>query len=83
MCMFIMQTFTSKLAASHHKHHLMRKAWNAWHLLIENNWRCRVEKACQNKAQEVCMGLTDQYESQIAAVGILFKCIKFFCFFCS
>ena len=49
---------------------LMTKVWDAWHSLIEAKWKQRVEKACQSKAQEVCMSLTNDYETRLASVSI-------------
>jgi hypothetical protein len=43
--------------------------WAAWHSIIEDKWRHRVEKACQAKAQEVCMQLTNDYETKISSVS--------------
>ena len=47
----------------------MTKVWSAWHSLIEAKWKQRVEKACQSKAQEVCMSLTNDYETRLASVS--------------
>ena len=62
------KAFTMNLARQHHSYRLMRGAFNTWHGLIENKWRERVEKACKAKAQEVCLGLTDKYEAELAQV---------------
>ena len=67
---FIHQSFTSRLAAKHYERRQMTRVWAGWHSIIEAKWRQRVEKACQSKAQEVCMQLTNDYETQIASVSI-------------
>ena len=66
----IHQSFTSRLAAKHYERRQMTRVWAGWHSIIEAKWRQRVEKACQGKAQEVCMQLTNDYETQIASVSI-------------
>ncbi len=62
------QAFASTLAARHYERTLARRAWAAWRAIIENSWRQRVERACQAKAQEVCVQLTDDYERKINQV---------------
>lgn len=64
-----MQKFAEKLASRYHERRLQQKVWEAWHSVIENKWRSRVEKACQAKAQEVCLQLTNDYEAKVAAVS--------------
>jgi len=57
--------FASKLARKHYKHALKLRAWSAWRSVIESKWKQRVEKACQAKAQDVCVKLTEDYESRL------------------
>ncbi|XP_033624864.1 centrosomal protein POC5-like [Asterias rubens] len=63
------ETFTSKLAVRQRERRQMTKVWGAWHSLIEAKWKQRVEKACQSKAQEVCMSLTNDYETRLASLN--------------
>ncbi|XP_038077562.1 centrosomal protein POC5-like isoform X2 [Patiria miniata] len=63
------EAFTSKLAVRQRERHLMTKVWGAWHSVIEAKWKQRVEKACQSKAQEVCMSLTNDYETRLASLN--------------
>ncbi|XP_062579270.1 centrosomal protein POC5-like [Saccostrea cucullata] len=60
------EKFAEKLAQRYHERRLQQKVWEAWHSVIENKWRTRVEKACQAKAQEICMQLTNDYEAKVA-----------------
>lgn len=60
------ESFASKLARRHYKHALKSRAWSAWRSVIESKWKQRVEKACQAKAQDVCVKLTEDYESRLA-----------------
>lgn len=63
---FKRESFCLMIAKKHHQRCLQRKVWDAWHSVIETKWRVRVEKACQAKAQEVCIQLTNDYEAKIA-----------------
>ena len=60
--------FASCLARRHRERVLAARAWNSWRALVEGSWRERVEKACQTKAREVCMQLSDDYEKKMASV---------------
>lgn len=42
--------------------------FRSWQSVQENKWRERVERACQNRAQEVCEQLTRDYEEKIATL---------------
>ncbi|XP_071942230.1 centrosomal protein POC5-like [Antedon mediterranea] len=63
------EVFTGSLAHKHHQRQLMQKVWAGWRGIIEAKWKQRVEKACQAKAQEVCMTLTNDYEARVASVN--------------
>ncbi|XP_070536064.1 centrosomal protein POC5-like isoform X2 [Ptychodera flava] len=63
------EAFASCLARKHYHHKIMSKVWDGWHSIIEAKWRHRVEKACQSKAQEVCMTLTNDYEAKLASLN--------------
>ena len=41
-------------------------------MIIVEKWRRRVEKACQAKAQEVCISLTNDYETKLQSVSNCF-----------
>lgn len=66
---FKRETFCTMIAKKHHQRCLQRKVWDAWHSVIETKWRVRIEKACQAKAQEVCVQLTNDYEARLAEVS--------------
>ncbi|KAK2156598.1 hypothetical protein LSH36_209g04027 [Paralvinella palmiformis] len=63
------EVLASKLAERHYHRLLLQKSWDGWHSIVESKWRERVEKACQSKAQEVCMALTNDYETKIASLN--------------
>jgi len=63
------EAVASKLAEKHYERRLQQKCWYAWQSVVESNWKDRIEKACQTKAQEVCMSLTNDYEAKLAAMS--------------
>ena len=44
----------------------MSRAFRSWQSVQENKWKERVERACQNRAQEVCEQLTRDYEDKVS-----------------
>ncbi|XP_074661215.1 centrosomal protein POC5-like [Tubulanus polymorphus] len=62
------EEFALNMARKHHRTALQRKVWESWHSVIEAKWRDRVEKACQSKASEVCMDLSNDYEARIRSL---------------
>ncbi|KAI8493683.1 Centrosomal protein poc5 [Branchiostoma belcheri] len=67
-CLFVF-AFASNLARKHYELKISSRVWAAWHGIIEAKWRQRVERACQAKAQEVCMQLTNDYEARISSLN--------------
>ncbi|KAJ8311394.1 hypothetical protein KUTeg_010749 [Tegillarca granosa] len=63
------EIFASALAYKHYQRSLCKKILASWRSVIEDKWRSRVERACQAKAQEVCLQLTNDYESKIASLN--------------
>ncbi|NXI34356.1 POC5 protein, partial [Galbula dea] len=45
---------------------LMKKVWAAWRSLSQEKWKENVAKACQLRAENVCVQLTNDYEAKIA-----------------
>nr|KAG5690321.1 hypothetical protein BaRGS_022548 [Batillaria attramentaria] len=62
-------SFASNLARKHYERTLSRRVLSAWFSTIQTKWRQHVEKACQMKAQEVCLQLTADYEAKIASLN--------------
>lgn len=71
------EAFASNLARRHYQRTLQQKVWAAWHSVIEARWRQRVEKACQAKAQEVCMALTNDYETKLSSLNEALEAARF------
>ncbi|XP_025084157.1 centrosomal protein POC5-like isoform X1 [Pomacea canaliculata] len=63
------EAFASVLARKHFEKKLCQRVISAWFSTIYNKWKQRVEKACQTKAQEVCMQLTNDYEAKITSLN--------------
>ncbi|KAJ8405660.1 hypothetical protein AAFF_G00316400 [Aldrovandia affinis] len=55
-----------KVAEQHHRLQLKRKVWVAWHSLIQSKWKEQVERACQARAEEVCVRLSADYDAKLA-----------------
>ncbi|XP_069079763.1 centrosomal protein POC5 isoform X1 [Pleurodeles waltl] len=60
------EAYARNLADKHYTMTLIKKAWRAWHSIIQANWKDRVEKACRTRAEEVCVQLSNDYEAKIA-----------------
>lgn len=58
------------IADAHHHKVLKSKALHGWFGTIQSNWRQRVEKACQDKAKEVCTQLSADYEQRISEITL-------------
>lgn len=73
-CLFALcfKAYSNGLADRHYKQMLMKKVWVAWHSVIEVKWRERVERACQARAEEVCLRLSADYERKIEEVSYSF-----------
>lgn len=63
------EAFASNLARKHYERTLNRRVLSAWFSTIHRKWREHVEKACQAKAQQVCLQLTTDYEAKIASLN--------------
>jgi len=60
--------YANRIADRQFRTALMKKVWAAWHSLSEEKWKERVAKACQLRAEEVCVQLSNDYEAKIAEV---------------
>lgn len=57
-----------RMADKHFQTALMKKVWAAWRSVCEERWKNNVAKACQLRAEDVCVQLTNDYEAKIAEV---------------
>eukprot|EP00062_Callorhinchus_milii_P019551 gi/632974225/ref/XP_007903556.1/ PREDICTED: centrosomal protein POC5 isoform X2 [Callorhinchus milii] len=58
------ECYGNALADKHYKMCLMRKVCTAWKFETLAQWKERAEKACQARAEEVCVQLSTDYEAK-------------------
>ncbi|NXP72671.1 POC5 protein, partial [Ramphastos sulfuratus] len=62
------QEYANRIADRQFRLTLMKKVWAAWRSLSEEKWKEKVTKACQSRAEDVCVQLTADYEAKINEV---------------
>ncbi|XP_078071064.1 centrosomal protein POC5 isoform X2 [Mustelus asterias] len=60
-----MEAYANNLADRHYRFCLMKKVCTAWKSEMQTEWRERLEKACQARAEEVCIQLSRDYERKL------------------
>ncbi|NXM72655.1 POC5 protein, partial [Serilophus lunatus] len=60
------EEYANRIADRHFRTALMKKVWAAWHSLRKEKWKDKVERACQLRAEDICVQLTNDYEAKIA-----------------
>ncbi|NWS27016.1 POC5 protein, partial [Polioptila caerulea] len=60
------EEYAIRMADRHFQTALMKKVWAAWRSLNEGKWKEKVSRACQLRAEDVCVQLTNDYEAKIA-----------------
>ncbi|XP_063819820.1 centrosomal protein POC5 isoform X2 [Pseudophryne corroboree] len=63
------EEYVCNLADRHYRKALMKNMWRMWHSAIELNWKDKVERACRARAEEVCIELSNDYESKVAQLN--------------
>ncbi|NXX21680.1 POC5 protein, partial [Podargus strigoides] len=61
--------YANRIADRQFRTALMKKVWAAWRALSEEKWKEKVAKACQLRAEHVCVQLTNDYEAKIAELS--------------
>ncbi|XP_042637250.1 centrosomal protein POC5 [Orycteropus afer afer] len=61
--------YEGKLADQYFRRALLRKVWKAWHSTIQKQWKDVVERACQARAEEVCVQISNDYENKVAMLS--------------
>nr|XP_006124320.1 centrosomal protein POC5 isoform X2 [Pelodiscus sinensis]XP_006124321.1 centrosomal protein POC5 isoform X2 [Pelodiscus sinensis] len=64
------EAYANKLADRQFQTALMKRVWAAWRSLSEARWKEKVAKACQLRAEEVCVQLSNDYEAKIAELNV-------------
>ncbi|NXG15340.1 POC5 protein, partial [Grallaria varia] len=60
------EEYANRLADRQFRTTLMKKAWAAWRSVNAEKWKDKVARACQLRAEDVCVQLTNDYEAKIA-----------------
>ncbi|XP_074934353.1 centrosomal protein POC5 isoform X2 [Phalacrocorax aristotelis] len=60
------EEYANRIADKQFRTALMKKVWAAWRAHSEEKWKEKVAKACQLRAEDVCVQLTNDYEAKIA-----------------
>ncbi|XP_076218082.1 centrosomal protein POC5 [Aptenodytes patagonicus] len=60
------EEYANRIADRQFRTALMKKVWAAWRSLSEEKWKEKVARACQLRAEDVCVQLTNDYEAKIA-----------------
>ncbi|XP_063309682.1 centrosomal protein POC5 [Pelobates fuscus] len=64
------EEYACSMADRHFKNTLMKNMWRAWRSVGGSNWKDKVEKACRARAEEVCVDLSNDYESRITQLNL-------------
>uniref|UniRef100_A0A8C8RU35 Centrosomal protein POC5 n=1 Tax=Pelusios castaneus TaxID=367368 RepID=A0A8C8RU35_9SAUR len=64
------EAYANRLADRQFQIALMKKVWAAWRSLSEARWKEKVAKACQSRAEEVCVQLSKDYEAKITELNV-------------
>ncbi|RLW05317.1 hypothetical protein DV515_00005201, partial [Chloebia gouldiae] len=60
------EEYAIRMAERHFQATLMKKAWAAWHSVSEETRKDKVARACQLRAEDVCVQLANDCEAKIA-----------------
>ncbi|NXJ67928.1 POC5 protein, partial [Rostratula benghalensis] len=60
------EEYANRIADRQFRTALLKKVWAAWRSHSEEKWKEKVAKACQLRAEDVCVQLTNDYEVKIA-----------------
>uniref|UniRef100_A0A452DYZ7 Centrosomal protein POC5 n=1 Tax=Capra hircus TaxID=9925 RepID=A0A452DYZ7_CAPHI len=58
--------YESKLADQYFQRTLLKKVWRGWRAVVQKQWKEVVERACQARAEEVCVQISNDYEAKVA-----------------
>ncbi|NXQ62531.1 POC5 protein, partial [Anthoscopus minutus] len=59
------QEYAVRMADKHFQTALVKKVWTAWRSVSEERWKDKVARACQLRAEDVCVQLTNDYEARL------------------
>ncbi|XP_054434234.1 centrosomal protein POC5 [Pteronotus mesoamericanus] len=61
--------YEGQLADQHFQRTLLKKVWKAWRSTVQKKWKDVVERACQARAEEVCVQISNDYEAKVAMLS--------------
>ncbi|XP_036888132.1 centrosomal protein POC5 isoform X2 [Sturnira hondurensis] len=61
--------YEGKLADQYFQRTLLKKVWRAWRSTVQKKWKDVVERACQARAEEVCVQISNDYEAKVAMLS--------------
>ncbi|XP_006913215.1 centrosomal protein POC5 isoform X2 [Pteropus alecto] len=61
--------YESKLADQYFQRTLLKKVWRGWRSIVQKQWKDVVERACQARAEEVCVQISNDYEAKVAVLS--------------
>ncbi|EPQ02614.1 Centrosomal protein POC5 [Myotis brandtii] len=61
--------YEGKLADQYFQRNLLKKVWIGWHSTVQKKWKDVVERACQARAEEVCVQISNDYENKVAVLS--------------
>ncbi|XP_040306402.1 centrosomal protein POC5 isoform X1 [Herpailurus yagouaroundi] len=61
--------YEGKLADQYFQRTLLKKVWKGWRSIVQKQWKDVVERACQARAEEVCVQISNDYETRVAALS--------------
>ncbi|XP_055968532.1 centrosomal protein POC5 isoform X1 [Sorex fumeus] len=61
--------YEGKLADQYFRRTLLKKVWRGWHSIVQRQWKEVVERACQARAEEVCVHISNDYEAKVAMLS--------------
>nr|XP_055108231.1 centrosomal protein POC5 isoform X1 [Symphalangus syndactylus] len=61
--------YEGKLADQYYQRTLLKKVWKGWRSIVQKQWKDVVERACQARAEEVCIQISNDYEAKVAMLS--------------
>uniref|UniRef100_A0A8D2CP67 Centrosomal protein POC5 n=1 Tax=Sciurus vulgaris TaxID=55149 RepID=A0A8D2CP67_SCIVU len=61
--------YECKLADQYFQRTLLKKTWKGWRSIVQRQWKEVVERACQARAEEVCVQISNDYEAKVAMLS--------------
>ncbi|XP_027462581.2 centrosomal protein POC5 isoform X2 [Zalophus californianus] len=61
--------YEGKLADQYFQRTLLKKVWKGWRSVAQKQWKEVVERACQARAEQVCVQISNDYETRVAVLS--------------